>query len=105
MQAKAKLWGDHHGLSLLRLLRDELSLPVCLFPTSLAGLGLGCLGELKVSHTPVQGRRDLPLALPACSRTVERACCKRANYSVSLQTHRMSVFHQCPGAMIWPGKF
>lgn len=102
MQAKAKLWGDHHGLYLLRLLRDELSLPVCLFPTSLGGLGLGCLGELKVFHTPGQGRRDLLLALPACSRTAERACCERANYSVSLQTHRMSVFRQCPISVLVP---
>lgn len=104
MQAKAKLQGDHHSLSLLRLLRDELSLPACLFPTSLGG-GIGVFGGAGGFPPPVQGRRGLPLALPINSRTVEGVCWKTENYPVSLQAHRMLVSCQCAGAMFWPDKF
>lgn len=52
MQVKAKLWGDHHGLSLLRLLRDELSLPACLFPTSPGGWDWGVWGSWRFPIPP-----------------------------------------------------
>lgn len=52
MQAKAKLRGDHHGLSLPRLLRDELSLPACLFPTSPGGWDWGVWGSWRFPTPP-----------------------------------------------------
>lgn len=52
MQAKAKLQGDHHGLSLPRLLRDELSLPACLFPTSPGGWDWGVWGSWRFPTPP-----------------------------------------------------
>lgn len=55
MQAKAKLGGDHRGLSLLRLLRDELSLPACLFPTSPGG-GIGVFGGAGGFPSPHAGK-------------------------------------------------
>lgn len=105
MQAKAKLRGDHHSFSLLRLLRDELSLPACLFPTSPGG-GIGVFGGAGGFSSPCAGEEEFAIGFAHQQQDSRGSVLEeRANYSISLQAHGMAVFCQCAGAMLCPGKF
>lgn len=99
MQAKAKLRGDHHSFSLLRLLRDELSLPACLFPTSPGG-GIGVFGGAGGFSSPCAGE-EFAIGFAHQQQDSRGSVLEeRDSYSIFLQAHGMAVSCQGAGAML-----
>lgn len=105
MQVKAKLRGDHHSLSLLGLLRDELSLPACLFPTSPGRWDWGVWGSWRFPIPPCrEGGVFLWLCLPAAGQRRERVV-REGIAQYPCRHTECQVSCQGPAAMFWTGKF